>query len=145
MKTAVDSSNPPLGYDLLVAENHALASRLTVEAIVFRIISFAWLASALLVPGIVLLMAISIAVVSLFTALLWKLIVVVTARAHARLERALIHFSLADDAGDLEKVYVEWQHSNLLDSRLRALVSFEPFLWFVITTGILILRSFVRL
>ena len=145
MKTIDASSNPPLGYDLLVGESRALSARLGVEVLVFRAIAVAWLAIAILAPGLVPLTAISVAIVSLFTALLWKLVAVVTGRAQERLERALIHYSLAEDKGDLEKVYVEWQHSNLLDARWRVLVSLEPFFWFGVTIGILLLRLFARL
>jgi len=144
MKTNEDASNTPRGYDFLVGSSRTLSSRLGWEVIVFRAISFAWLSIPVLGLASPPLRAVSVAIVSLFTALLWKLVVLVSDRSQQRLERALIRFALTEDNGELEKVYVEWRHSDWLDSRLWRVLSIEPFLWCALTLGVLFLRLFVR-
>lgn len=140
MNSSNAASNVKRGFDLLLAESQVLSSRLGHELLLFRSISFAWLLVAVLGIESQSLRYYSVAIAALFTALLWRLVILRTSRSRERLMQALIQLALEGDTGELEKAYVEWQHSEWIDSRMQRVLSAEPFLWALITFVVLALR-----
>ena len=141
MKSDETTLSVEQGHELLAKEYHALSSRLTLEIIAFRSISFIWL--VLSITGLYShqLQFVALAVAALFSGLLWKLVATVGEQSRQRLEQALIDYALRDDVtGDLEKIYVEWQHERWRHSRLWNLISIEPFLWIALTLVMIAVR-----
>jgi hypothetical protein len=131
------------GYELLEGEYYALSLKLTIEVIVFRIISLVWLVIILVQPDRQLSWLVLVALNSIFTSVIWKMSIMVLEHDRERLEHALIDSLLDDDDGEMEKVYAEWQHGRWIQHKLWRIKAVEPFLWLTFTLGIAVLRWLV--
>ena len=123
----------------LLAEHRTLSFRRTAELVAFRLILFLLLLIAILFKANTVLLFL-IACVSLVIGVIWYSAMKVLSRSQHSLEKGIMDYSLGDHEDSVTKIYVDWRYEDWRQANLMRLLSFEPFIWVILTILIVSIR-----
>ncbi len=143
MKTTSRTSNNEMGYDFMLEEYRSLSSKANLESIVFRLIALSWVAISILINGYQTQQLLSILIPAFFTGIMWRFVGKAREQTITRLEKVIIDLSINEENNDVKKAYINSRYVDRKHRQMMLFANYEPFLWAVITIGIIAIRYFL--